>query len=407
MRCELMSTRLYIILLIISISIIIFYTVFSTTMIHKTIQLPSQEQYEELEKQYSTTLKCSCTNISISYGDFFQISPVYHQICSSDFIKPWWYKQLVTSKPSNLFNAFRSTASSHFQMLATLCELANLTVIDATRRFFSTYFINSEVPSSDLFASQTQAILNTFISSTQDEFIYIPSMVRTALHANQYVSFENTNSEIIAWDSRRYGISSENPLQLFPFSKIITLDNNKTCICARNSSCTTLATLNNLPTIYGLRTGCFIIDSVFQSSLACWYNSSCWKDILEDFHYGGAMIPNNMNLLDTTQISKFPPNTAIEIIVRNIMIEQWNTSASYNNFYQKCHPAYCLYNYQEKTNAVFLLATIIGLIGGLNVILRLISPLIINMFFKNTNIIAPDNLPQAWTTHKITNRKSK
>ncbi|UJR22357.1 hypothetical protein I4U23_025419 [Adineta vaga] len=56
---------------------------------------PSNEICQVLKENYSCTLRCSCTQISIPYEDFINIQMKYHQICSSDFIQPWWYQSIL------------------------------------------------------------------------------------------------------------------------------------------------------------------------------------------------------------------------------------------------------------------------------------------------------------------------
>ncbi|CAF3872057.1 unnamed protein product, partial [Rotaria sp. Silwood1] len=61
----------------------------SVQTISQTVASPTQEQYEKLLKQYSQTLQCPCTTISIPYEDFLRVASIYHQVCSSDFIQSW------------------------------------------------------------------------------------------------------------------------------------------------------------------------------------------------------------------------------------------------------------------------------------------------------------------------------
>jgi hypothetical protein len=64
------------------------------------------------------------------------------------------------------------------------------------------------------------------------------------------------------------------------------------------------------------------------------------------------------------------------------MIEDWNFSYSFENFYHKCKPLSCSFTYEKKANIVYIITVITSLIGGINIILELISPIIIKIIFK-------------------------
>ncbi len=148
------STWLFIILFIDALCILIFYTCLSSQTITKTIQSPTQEEYEVLINQFPTALQCPCTVLSIPYKDFIQIEPVFHQICQSDFVQPWWYRSLTLNVTAEITAEFLPTVSSHFRTLATFCETANLTIVEAIRQFSSRLFVNAQPLSFRLFNSQ-------------------------------------------------------------------------------------------------------------------------------------------------------------------------------------------------------------------------------------------------------------
>ncbi|CAF4347201.1 unnamed protein product, partial [Adineta steineri] len=72
--------------------------------------------------------------------------------------------------------------------------------------------------------------------------------------------------------------------------------------------------------------------------------------------------------------TRFPPNTSVSSIVEEMMIEQWNTSLSFSDYYGACAPTYCTYT-QIKHAETFseLLVTLISTVGGLVMVLRLIT----------------------------------
>jgi hypothetical protein len=107
----------------------------------------------------------------------------------------------------------------------------------------------------------------------------------------------------------------------------------------------------------GLVEGCSTIDSVLLSTLECFYSDSdCIKNITLYFI---ETLPNPLELLwrflpdpliYNSTLSRFPPNTLISTIVKEIMIERWNPSVSYNRFYNSCAPTHCSYSKGETAD---------------------------------------------------------
>ena len=75
-----LATRLYIVLLTVSLIILILYTVIQPQLLKKTFATPSLDIYERLLHDHSETLECPCSTISIPYQNFITIEPVYHPV---------------------------------------------------------------------------------------------------------------------------------------------------------------------------------------------------------------------------------------------------------------------------------------------------------------------------------------
>lgn len=77
-------------------------------------------------------------------------------------------------------------------------------------------------------------------------------------------------------------------------------------------------------------------------------------------------------------LTRFHRNTPISMIVKEIMIEKWNPSYSYESFYHSCSPTYCIYRQRIHTkNTIGIVLTLISTIGGLTLSLRLITPYLV------------------------------
>lgn len=78
-------TRLYILLLLSSLSVLLFYNAIIERSITKTYVLPSVNEYEHLLDLYPDSVHCPCSYITISYDKFVTELRVktFHQVCST------------------------------------------------------------------------------------------------------------------------------------------------------------------------------------------------------------------------------------------------------------------------------------------------------------------------------------
>jgi hypothetical protein len=93
-------TRMYILLLLSILIIIILYSTFTQETQRETIKNPSESQFSYLQQLYSTSLDCPCSTISNTSEVFLNITPLYHQVCSSDFFTTTWLNYLNGYQPN-------------------------------------------------------------------------------------------------------------------------------------------------------------------------------------------------------------------------------------------------------------------------------------------------------------------
>ena len=401
------ATRLYILLLIGTTSVLLAYTSIPMQTITKTIQSPPYELYEVLQRRYQHTLQCPCRVVSIPYAELIEVKPTYHQLCGSDFVQPQWYENLPYVTQVNAEYSVFASGSSHFRTLALFCETANLTIAAVTRRFSSMMFTNAQVLTAELFDSQMNASIDIILKSTRVEFLSTMSLIDAVLQGNQYVGRWATN---IVLEQRN--VPQLNPLALqsvriIALSTMGTTESGKICYCARNPACHMTNILEEFGvTVGGVRTiGCSSVYSVLESKLDCWYNNTCFNEMQKLFRSYGIPIQQNVTLLDPKVSSRFPPNTPIRMIVDEIMVERWNQSVSYEKFYQNCHPAYCSFTYQERIYVAYIITTVTGLFGGLSMIFQLLSPVLVKIYFKCRSRTDLNNASQASDNQETTGRK--
>jgi len=403
------ATRLYVLFLTVTVSVLIMYTSISIQTISKTIQSPSQELYEVLQEQYPHTLRCPCSVVSIPYKELIEVIPIYHQLCSSDFVQPWWYESIISYEGASTESHLIYTGSSHFRTLAMFCEIANLTIVAVTHRFSSMMFTNAQVVTAELFDSQMNTLIDTLLKSTQAEFLYTMSLINAVLQANQYVSIWETNVILRQRDFSRLDPLMLEPLRIIAFSTTSETESGQICYCVRNAACNLTSILDEFSvTIEGVRSAsCSILDSVLESTLTCWYSKTCFNEVRDIFSSFQIPITKNATLLDPRLPSRFPPDTPIRMIVNEIMVERWNRSVSYGNFYQNCRPTYCSFTYEARNYIVYIITTVIGLFDGFSIIFKFLSPVFVKIFFKCIHRTDPNNATQASDNQETTDRKSR
>ncbi|CAF1406674.1 unnamed protein product, partial [Adineta steineri] len=167
-------------------------------------------EYEKLEEKYSSTLTCPCTQISIPYKDLITIEVKYHQICTSDFIQSRWYQSFPSYNTSNGYIDFLSFAPSYFQTLETFCDIAKIIINNEINQFLTTTFVHAQIVINDLFYSQINSSINTFIQLTKNEYLYRMNLTNGLLHSNQYLSYmvasTNLGTILWYWSNRTYTI---------------------------------------------------------------------------------------------------------------------------------------------------------------------------------------------------------
>ncbi len=87
----------------------------------------------------------------------------------------------------------------------------------------------------------------------------------------------------------------------------------------------------------------------------------------------------NITALDISLLSHFLENSTIEDLLDELMIEEWNRSIMYENYFNECEPTECTYTHQTKNSIIYIVTTIIGLIGGLTKALKLIVPRLVKV----------------------------
>lgn len=379
-----MTTRLFIVSMIACFATMSVYMIASVRSNTIVAQNPSQSDYERLHNNYSSTLRCVCSESIISYSDFVEIIPNYHQLCSSAFISSAWYNQLILKDRPQLlpfYSEWINIGSAYFQLLASFCSLVQNTINDTYRIFSAKKFVSSVVVPESSFLQEIQTEIDSYTQLTNVEFARSLSLVRSNIYINQFVPAVMTNmyftvkpfSEIIMTEGT---LSIPNPNNPNAYSYV--------CHCiAQGSRCAFYARFAHTSIwsasvpVTSLFIRCFPIDSVLTSTLECWYNQTCLSIVRGAYAFANVTNLADVSPLDAHAISRFPINTTMNTLVNELLLENWTTIISFKDFYKSCAPASCSYTVEERFDILFIVITTLSFYSGLAKGLRLISPLII------------------------------
>src|SRR5690349_6147317 len=108
--------------------------------------------------------------------------------------------------------------------------------------------------------------------------------------------------------------------------------------------------------------------------------------------------PVNITALDPSVSSRYFVNSTIQQLVNSLMVEEWNSSVRYDSYYHECQPAQCIYTHTTRNDIIYIVTTLIGLVGGLMSVLKLIVPPLVKFVRKK---IKPPRLNNGKKESKI------
>ena len=374
-RTNILTTRLYLVVLAISMitfSIFILATRETSTI---TVEHPTMIMFERLHVKYFDTLICPCTQLSIKIRQVLSMDPVYHQLCSSIFVSRSWIDHLRERL---------SSMSHQFLLLKSLCQNARDTIQTALVDFLDDSVITGNTLSRLLFRSQIEAAMSDiFLSTTEGSFKRSLDLIRTNTHANQILSglFTNWKIQLAYYDDVDKWYTRNRP---------VSYGTNYGCSCHLSATCKAQYQLNQIISnetfhIPGFYYGCFILESLFQSTLECFYNQTC-LDTLVDHLDSTETLPK---LVALTNNASSIANETIESIVEELMVTDWQSNISFENYYHVCHPSVCTYSINRNHTLAYLIPAFIALYGGLVFILDFLVPLVMKDIRRRRNRVMP------------------
>ncbi|CAF1280574.1 unnamed protein product [Adineta steineri] len=367
LRRQRYQTRLYIIISLATLIILIFSISMNSHRVNVTIENPSLTTFDKLDKQFSSTLNCPCNQTILEYHQFIlDLKPQHHEICASDFISRRWIDlQLITSSYKLFYtNDIHYQSAIHFQLLSTLCRVAQQTVDDHLQSFYQTKFITNQVLRNSSFQTQIDSIIEQFKRILAESYNRTIQVITANSEINQFVVPLNS-----LFKDSGSGVSLEPATNVLRYK----VENGSsviyhTCVWLLSNECVLETIIRNndfTEIIPGMIQTVFPLQSVLLSTLECFYNETCLSKIT--------------NLIDskalstkfsTLRLSLLSDNESqydkIEILVNKLFIQSWPTNqSSYESYFNQCHPLTCQYSYESRFSLVYAITTLAGLSAGL------------------------------------------
>jgi hypothetical protein len=377
-RYQRLATRLYIVLLGLSLVIITLCLALIPQTYVKTIEDPTQAKFSHYHSLYPSSFQCACSSISIPYNVFLTIEPIYHQMCSSDIVSSAWLSFLeiilYISRHVDDRHDYSQWAGSQFILLKNLCNEAEQTITNSLEQFLNQTFITSQVISEEIFEKQANVLIQEWKTFTNNSFLRTLHLIEEIQYVN-HLAARSANSFF--------------DLNMIPNTFFInSLIYYNQCNCMLSPSCH--APMRVYPSLIkdpdesdkfdmpGFFVGCFPLKALLKSTLECFYNQTCINIVNDLFQ----LIPDLR--VDPTPLNatRNSPNETIDSVVNKLFVDDWSQSISFDNYFTTCAPKSCTYEYIGRRDLIFLVTSVISIYGGLSTGLEIIFLVLLWIIMK-------------------------
>ena len=97
-------------------------------------------------------------------------------------------------------------------------------------------------------------------------------------------------------------------------------------------------------------------------------------------------------VLDKNIPSRYALNATTNEIIRTFAVEDWNPNITYDSYYTNCNPINCYYTITKKFHIATIVTTVIGLVGGVSVVLKILVPFLINFIRSKRREAQEENM---------------
>ena len=389
-RHEQLVTRIYLILLCVSLALIMSYSSVSVHTAHEAHRFPTSGEYERLLSIHADSIDCPCTRISIPYNTFFSMQVADRHPSSTHptlFSYLFYGAPLSTYSPRVGHPLFPSWMERFYTELSSLFKLSFYVESMSISNFLASNFLTYQALPRTYFLEEMNATALYLQRAMRDLFMQELNLIRTLLQSNALMDIFSSN-----WKFTAVGAPVSKNASFFALPvEYSSNDTNRTCSCASSSSCSiplSLAfhQLGLNESIDGLVMGCSILESVLHSTLSCFFSLNCIQDLrhaidpddsLGDF---GSFDPDLV--VSDPSSTRFATNDTVETLASEMFIESWLLNVSYDAFFDACAPAQCTFTYHYRFGVLELFTTFLSVFTGLTQALRFLTPLMVQSFYN-------------------------
>ena len=232
---ERLSTRVFLILLISTVFILTLYTALSVQVKSETVKRPTQATYERLLKKYSATLQCPCAHVSIPYGTFVNVVPIFHQVCSSYFVSQAWIDFVFATNTTFIWPMdVRTSLSAMWQLISALCQSAKNSLNDAIDQFNNSTLINTMVLSEEVLQAQSTAALDISCRAASSTLVRPFLAIQKITQVNGFITGLLLNAIAIISTTK---LKREAENLWSSVATYILQGTTESCSCQINASC--------------------------------------------------------------------------------------------------------------------------------------------------------------------------
>jgi hypothetical protein len=152
--------------------------------------------------------------------------------------------------------------------------------------------------------------------------------------------------------------------------------------CKNGNNCTKDSIVWSVP---GLKRSCSAGEINMLSDLRCFFNQTCLDMLLSMYNVD---MPNRPSLpaatraivaLNISHLSSFSSEEQMDPMFNKLFVEKWELKPDFIGYYSICAPLVCTYTINRKMDIVYIFTAVIGLLGGMTVILRLLVPVTVRL----------------------------
>ena len=363
-------------------------------------QFPSLATYRHLTTS-EPTLRCTCSKIITSYSKFISLAPTYHPVCLSPFVislpDPYYflYSQVENVNWGMRLGTFdfRIASASLLSMFQTFCSVSHELVDDLLKAFLNKGYVNALLTREDELIARAQSFIITFQEQTPRSFNRLLQLIQDTTRGNQLLPASYTNSNITTDSNNSIEIEWISPLK----ENCSCITSTDSCVISFNDFCdrvqlgnggSCFPTRTGWITIDGLKIGCYIIEGTLRTTLECLYRPSCIQVIFRQISitYPDEVVEQLLTIPPPAAGARFQINTTLREIMKELMIEKWNSTVNYDGYFDECKPDVCIYTRMTKFDIAATITVVVGLLGGISVILKLLIPFFVGFLWRNEQL---------------------